>query len=320
MRTATTPGLSGPFGIFWNRRIRSGRATELYWDTAGEIEARNVAGRRNLTTAERKNTPPNLGDEDTVFAENPVRSEQAIGRTTDNKAFVTVERDILQGVPPVAWVKTVTNNLRNKFPNGVTVAKNSIAINQQSRRELTYSEYMHKLQKSDPQIYADKMRSTDNVDEIIKATTDWINEGLKHGRKDDIRDFARGNVLLRIGGNDYTAEVVVGTKASGTMLLYDILNLTPTQFTEKRTDANLTSEYRSGTADRQFASAENIVTEEPNDVKQYSISGTGEENTEHTAEKKTAQQIREEMPAKARNHLTGAEFIKGHGNEVTPKS
>ena len=44
-------------------------ATELYWDTAGEIEARNVAGRRNLTAEERKNTPPNLGDEDTVFAE-----------------------------------------------------------------------------------------------------------------------------------------------------------------------------------------------------------------------------------------------------------
>lgn len=44
-------------------------ATELYWDTAGEIEARNTAGRRNLTAEERKNTPPMLGDEDTVFAE-----------------------------------------------------------------------------------------------------------------------------------------------------------------------------------------------------------------------------------------------------------
>ena len=48
----------------------SGRTpTQLYWNTAGEIEARDTAARRRMTAEERKNTPPNLGDADTVFAD-----------------------------------------------------------------------------------------------------------------------------------------------------------------------------------------------------------------------------------------------------------
>lgn len=44
-------------------------ARERYRHTAGEIEARDAANRRNMTDEERKNTPPELGDENTVFAE-----------------------------------------------------------------------------------------------------------------------------------------------------------------------------------------------------------------------------------------------------------
>ena len=48
----------------------SGRTpTQLYWNTAGEIEARDTAARRRMTAEERKNTPPKLGDADTVFAD-----------------------------------------------------------------------------------------------------------------------------------------------------------------------------------------------------------------------------------------------------------
>ncbi|GEM_PF-1472115 len=42
---------------------------ELYRNTAGEIEARDTAARRRMSAEERKNTPPMLGDADTVFAD-----------------------------------------------------------------------------------------------------------------------------------------------------------------------------------------------------------------------------------------------------------
>lgn len=43
-------------------------ATDLYFATSGEIEARNVEGRADLTAKERREKAPMLGDEDTVFA------------------------------------------------------------------------------------------------------------------------------------------------------------------------------------------------------------------------------------------------------------
>lgn len=126
----------------------------------------------------------------------------SIAYDQENKPFVTVEEDILEGVPREDWVKTVKDNLRKKFPNGVTVGNSEIRINDQSRREMTYSKYMQRLFNTNPEIHADKLRATNNADEILRATTDWINEAPLHQRADDIVDFARGEVQLRIGGNE----------------------------------------------------------------------------------------------------------------------
>lgn len=43
--------------------------TDLYINTAGEIEARDAAARRNLTAEERRSRKPNTGDENAVFAD-----------------------------------------------------------------------------------------------------------------------------------------------------------------------------------------------------------------------------------------------------------
>lgn len=52
-------------------RKGSGRtAFDLYYATAGEIEARDAEKRMNFTKEDRKRWFPNIGDEDTVFAEN----------------------------------------------------------------------------------------------------------------------------------------------------------------------------------------------------------------------------------------------------------
>ena len=50
-------------------RLAERTAQELYWNTAGEIEARDTARRRSLTAQERRQTPPKAADENTVFEE-----------------------------------------------------------------------------------------------------------------------------------------------------------------------------------------------------------------------------------------------------------
>lgn len=206
----------------------------------------------------------------------------SIEKTTDNKSFVEVDEDILDGVPKKDWVSTVKENLKNKFPDGITVGSNDIRIDKQSRQEMTFSGYMKWLYSHDPQLHSDKLRATNNADEILLATTDWVNEGLNHPRKDSIADFARGTVLLRVGANDYTADVVVGTRKNGNMVLYDVLNLQPDSFVKKETDA-VKAENPSPGADRSTASvSESSVPQNGENVNgDYSLKGT--ENAQELA-------------------------------------
>lgn len=201
------------------------------------------------------------------------QARYSIDYDIENRPFVTVEEDILAGVPEVDWVSTVKNNLREKFPNGVTVGNSEILIDGQSRREMTYSRYMQWLYNNDRQIMADKLRATDNADEILRASTDWVNEGLNHPRSDRISDFARGSVQLRIGERDYTADVVVGTRRNGTMLLYDIINLQPTRITQNETVAAISTNPSPGAARSTATVSTGSIRDNGGDVNlQYSIS------------------------------------------------
>lgn len=156
------------------------------------------------------------------------RTRFSVDYDTDNRPFVTVEEDILDGVPKSEWPARVREVLAERFPNGVRVGANTIKINSQTRGEMTFSEYTKRLRKADGSAYANKLRAAANADEIILASRNYVNEGLKHSREDNIKDFARGTVQLRVGASDYTADVVVGTTAGGEMLLYDIVNLQKT--------------------------------------------------------------------------------------------
>ena len=252
----------------YDRITRGMTPTEQYWNTAGEIEARDAANRRNLTEEERRDTPPDLGGGNTVFAEDSGENA-SIGYDEANKPFVTVEEDILEGVPREDWVRTVKDNLRKKFPNGVTVGNSEIEINKRSRGEMTLSRYMKWLSRTEPQLFADKLRATSNADEILRATTGWVNEALLHPRNDAMIDFARGTIQLRVGGNDYTAQVIVGGMNDGRMVLYDVINLEPASIQErtKKTAAGETDNPTAGTGGRKPATADHSISRSSSDVK-----------------------------------------------------
>ena len=61
---------------------------DAYFNTAGEIEARDVTARRQLTPEQRRQTMPNTGDENTVFADNFGNSFSAEeAEPVDSQAF-----------------------------------------------------------------------------------------------------------------------------------------------------------------------------------------------------------------------------------------
>ena len=211
--------------------------------------------------------------------------------------YVEIDEDILRGIPKAAWVKTVKDNLRNKFPNGMTVGQNVIAINKQSRMEMTFSRYMQKLFQSEPQMYADKLRATNNADEIVRAAQNWVNEALLHPRKDDIIDFARGKVLLRIGENDYSAQVIVGNRGKNGLLLYDVINLSKTTIQEKTktTDTVYTANTQNEPRDRGPVSVNTSIPEKGENVNTNLSLKTGTITKSYEAVLEENRLLREQM-------------------------
>ncbi len=78
--------------------IRGPPVRYSYWNTAGEIEARDAAARRTMTPEQRRATPPALGGEDAVFAvdENDDSSTADAQITRDDAAAIQgIERKSL---------------------------------------------------------------------------------------------------------------------------------------------------------------------------------------------------------------------------------
>ena len=76
---------------------------------------------------------------------------------------------------------------------------------------------------------------SNNMDEILKASDNYVNEEPNHSRKDGLKDFAWGTVNIRNGKTDYSADVIVGN--NGTRLyLYDVINLKEIKIKERRSN------------------------------------------------------------------------------------
>lgn len=168
-------------------------------------------------------------------AEQTGKGKYAIKYSEENKPFVAIEEDILDGVPRKEWTKKVKETLKKKYPNGIQIRNEYIHVNgRQTASEMTNSKYARWLKINSPAEYADKLRFANNADEILYAAQNWRGEGLHHPRKDSIVEFARADALIRIGERGYSADVVVGTKGNSEMVLYDILYLKSASINEKK--------------------------------------------------------------------------------------
>ena len=250
-----------------DRNARNGgrMPTDLYRDTAGEIEARDAAKRRELTAQERRGTSPDYGSEDTVFANG--EDSYSVGETDDGRAVAVVDNDILSHIDTSTWdsakkaqAKAAAKTALLAFEDGIQVNGITYKVNRTSRREYTRSEDTERLARRTPDAFADKMRAADIADDIITATTSWAKDGkLKHPRRDSFVDFAHGDVLIQAGANQYDAETVVGITADGEYVFYDVVDMTPTSFTTKK-EPSPTAAGDNASSDIQESSSERSIS------------------------------------------------------------
>ena len=135
----------------------------FYWNTAGEIEARDTAARRRMSAEERKNTPPELGDADTVFAD---------GNTTS----YSIDENFRKNVDD--WVKNTPADMLSTSPGYFRVGTTSEAL--QSIGARTDNIYMRKSKigtifEDHPEVNVDVIKKVPNILEnpvlIMKSLT-----------------------------------------------------------------------------------------------------------------------------------------------------
>lgn len=136
---------------------------EFYRNTAGEIEARDTAARRRMSAEERKNTPPKLGDADTVFADGNATSysiDANFGKNVDD------------------WVKNTPEGMLSTSPGYFRVGTTSEAL--QSIGARTDNIYMRKSKigiifEDHPEVTVDVIKKVPDILEnpvlIIKSLT-----------------------------------------------------------------------------------------------------------------------------------------------------
>ena len=250
-----------------------------------------------------------------------------ISKTEKGQPFVTIDRDILAGVPQSDWQQTVVDNLTGKYPNGIKIGNQQIQITEQGIDEIAYSKQAQWLYKNDINALTDKYRASDNADEIVRSAQGWINEGLNHKRKDDIVDFARGKTLIRVGKNDYEADVLVARLKNDDLTLYDIYNLSPTTIKEKETGTVMNSNPSpSEIRNPANISSGNSISQNVGNVKggnagntPHSISKVDDQRYKEAVDRgdmETAQKMVDEAARAAgwipvtRYHQTGAQFTR----------
>ena len=231
----------------------------------------------------------------------PPKIQYFIGYTTENEPVVIIEENILEGVSKKDWVKTVKETIANKFSRGIPVSGRLIKVNQKTRNEYINSKYSQYLKNTKDKkiIFEDKLQSANNLDEIILASTNYINEDLRHERKDNFKEFARGDVFLRIGERDYSAKVIVGFTEGNQMVLYDVIDFESAHFQIKKAGASNSAYLRTV---RNDAPAQHTVPQKGTDVNSI-IFQNAENDTQETQDSISADYTKknEEVTEQSKN-------------------
>lgn len=222
------------------------------WDTAVK-EGLKVGNAKNNTTT--------ISESDNSYS---------IRYTTDNTPVAVIEDNILENAPKNKWIDVVKETIKSKYPEGIPISGRLVKVNLKTRNEYTMSKNTQYYASKNGVIYEDKFRSSNNLDDIVLASTNYVNENLKHQRKDSFKEFARGDVLIRVDKNDYQAKVIIGFTTGNNMILYDIVDFVPTHFKIRRnSNAFAAQPNKSESSSNTTVSTKNVSYNDDNVNNQY---------------------------------------------------
>ncbi|MBO5321703.1 MAG: hypothetical protein J6B22_03740 [Clostridia bacterium] len=181
-----------------------------------------------------------------------------IKKSTDGNKYVQVDGGKIETESANDIAKILSNIVRNKFNDFIDVSGQKIGINGKTAREWQRSKDAQYLLANEKQKFADKLSAFENADELLKSARDYIGEEIKHIRKDNFKEFARGVVDFKVDDRGYSADIIVGTTKTNVAILYDIVHLQEKEIE----DASHTTQGR-----RAETSSNDIILNEESSVK-----------------------------------------------------
>lgn len=227
--------------------MNTGRtAADLYYDTAGEIEARDAARRRTMTAEERRTTMPNTGNEDTVFTETAEDEGGYFAISADEQAGIREQlrenQDRLNAMDIVGSVNTQeyagldTRTAREKLVS--EMKKTGYKVDRQGFGEIRFeeSEINNSLNYKEKSPAAEDARRTGFLvlKNVLKRGIEIDGHDKHKGRNYDTVTFAapveingkRGNmavVVKRTKGNRYKVHRIL-TPEEETFVMPEMAN------------------------------------------------------------------------------------------------
>ena len=222
--------------------------------------------------------------------------------TEDGEPCVVIDNDVLAGVSKSRWA-TKIKNILSEYKSGVDLWGGVVKVNAISKNEFLNSKYSQYLKAKEKTAYKDKLLSAQNLDEILKSGKNKKIEDLKHSRNDSFKQFAHSDVLLKVGENGYTADVIIGITTQNAMVFYDIVDM-------RKADVKIKNATPQGYANsrkpfKQGIASDNKVTQNGPDVNTHSMQNeqknaqNGKNDTRHSLEvDREYQRAGEEQKAK----------------------
>ncbi len=202
-------------------------------------QAENVGAQGESTRAQAENDSLTKREKYSLSKQEVAEIKKGVSVITDadNNTTIDIKSDVLENIPKKDWLARVKNIIRSVFPEGFSINGEHIEVSAKSRGEFSNSKESKSLSSYEPEVYADKMRTSPYLD-TISQSTEYKNEPPEHPRNDNIVSFDRGNVNLKIGENEYSADVLIGVKKDGRKLFYDLSNINKKKTTSSEPELN----------------------------------------------------------------------------------
>ena len=202
-------------------------------------QAENVGAQSESTRAQAENDSLTKREKYSLSKQEVAEIKKGVSVITDadNNTTIDIKSDVLENIPKKDWLARVKNIIRSVFPEGFSINGEHIEVSAKSRGEFSNSKESKSLSSYEPEVYADKMRTSPYLD-TISQSTEYKNEPPEHPRNDNIVSFDRGNVNLKIGENEYSADVLIGVKKDGRKLFYDLSNINKKKTTSSEPELN----------------------------------------------------------------------------------